>query len=244
MALFHKLIISLAIWDISVLIMITGCYILPTLSIKYYQNIFNPYYPYGLPIVQISVTGSIYSTLFLTIERYVCTGGKIREKYAMKSWNHFSPKLYFFQFQKSNTMIFYFFLRYIKVCKPFLHFRKNITASHFIIPGFIFSLLYNLPYFFELEQNIINEYNCFDGKGLYYIKSCTNGYSKCEVKSNGHDGPLPSIRESNLENYNYQNIDQQNCSLYNTKYGFPHDTPLRLDHIYVIVSPDHTSLRA
>ena len=71
LALFHKLIISLAIWDISVLIMITGCYILPTLSIKYYQNIFNPYYPYGLPIVQISVTGSIYSTLFLTIERYV-----------------------------------------------------------------------------------------------------------------------------------------------------------------------------
>ena len=132
---------------------------------------------------------------------------------------------------------FYFFLRYIKVCKPFLHFRKNITALHFIIPGFIFSLLYNLPYFFELEQNIINEYNCFDGKGLNYIKSCTNGYSKCEVKSIGHDGPLPSIRESNLENYNNQNIDQQNCSLYNTKYGFPHDTPLRLDHIYVIVSP-------
>ena len=71
LALFHKLIISLAIWDISVLIMITGCYILPTLSTNYYQNIFNPYYPYGLPIVQISVTGSIYSTLFLTIERYV-----------------------------------------------------------------------------------------------------------------------------------------------------------------------------
>ena len=138
---------------------------------------------------------------------------------------------------KIPTMIFIFFLRYIKVCKPFLHFRKNITALHFIIPGFIFSLLYNLPYFFELEQNIINEYNCFDGKGLNYIKSCTNGYSKCEVKSNGHDEPLlPSIRESNLENYNNQNIDQQNCSLYNTKYGFPHDTPLRLDHIYVIVS--------
>ena len=142
----------------------------------------------------------------------------------------------FSNFKRATLWFLFFFLRYIKVCKPFLHFRKNITALHFIIPGFIFSLLYNLPYFFELEQNIINEYNCFDGKGLNYIKSCTNEYSKCEVKSNRHDGPLPSIRESNLENYNNQNIDQQNCSLYNTKYGFPHDTPLRLDHIYVIVS--------
>ena len=149
----------------------------------------------------------------------------------------FFTKIVLFPISKEQHYDFYFFLRYIKVCKPFLHFRKNITALHFIIPGFIFSLLYNLPYFFELEQNIINEYNCFDGKGLNYIKSCTNGYSKCEVKSNRHDEPLlPSIRESNLENYNNQNIDQQNCSLYNTKYGFPHDTPLRLDHIYVIVS--------
>ena len=121
------------------------------------------------------------------------------------------------------------------MCKPFLHFRKNITALHFIIPGFIFSLLYNLPYFFELEQNIINEYNCFDENGLNYIRTCTNGNSKCELKSNG-DGPLPSIRESNVEENFNQNIGQQNCTLYNSKYGFPHDTPLRLDHIYVIVS--------
>ena len=62
----------------------------------------------------------------------------------------------------------------------------------------------------------------------------TDGNSKCELKSNGH-GTLPSIRESNVPNYNL-NIGQQNCSLYNSKYGFPHDTPLRLDHIYVIVS--------
>ena len=109
LALFHKLIISLAIWDISVLIMISGCYILPTLSIKYYQNIFNPYYPYGLPIVQISVTGSIYSTLFLTIERYVCTGGKIPRKICNEVVKSFFTKIVLFPISKEQHYDFLFF---------------------------------------------------------------------------------------------------------------------------------------
>ena len=66
---FPKLVIFLAFWDLSILIMMSGCFILPVLSTMYRENIAFWMFRYAIPFTQILVTGSIYSTLALTIDR-------------------------------------------------------------------------------------------------------------------------------------------------------------------------------
>ena len=67
---FHKLIIFLALWDLLILIMICGCFTLPVLSSKYHEEMAFWMFRYAVPFTQILVTGSIYSTLALTVDRY------------------------------------------------------------------------------------------------------------------------------------------------------------------------------
>ena len=67
---FHLLMIFLAVWDLSYLIISISFFALPVLSSVYFETIFLIMVPYGLPIGQIFLTGSIYSTLALTVERY------------------------------------------------------------------------------------------------------------------------------------------------------------------------------
>ena len=67
---FHKLVIFLAFWDLLILIMICGCFILPILSSKYHEEMASLMFRYAVPFTQILVTGSIYSTLALTLDRY------------------------------------------------------------------------------------------------------------------------------------------------------------------------------
>lgn len=66
---FHKLVIFLAVWDLLILIMISGCLILPVLSPSYNEIMAIWMFRYAMPFTQILVTGSIYSTLTLTIDR-------------------------------------------------------------------------------------------------------------------------------------------------------------------------------
>ena len=66
---FHKLVIFLAFWDLLILIMICGCFILPILSSKYHEEMASLMFRYAVPFTQILVTGSIYSTLALTLDR-------------------------------------------------------------------------------------------------------------------------------------------------------------------------------
>ena len=66
---FHKLVIFLAFWDLLILIMICGCFILPELSSKYHEKMAFWMFRYAVPFTQILVTGSIYSTLALTVDR-------------------------------------------------------------------------------------------------------------------------------------------------------------------------------
>ena len=68
-ATFHSLMIFLAIWDLSFLVIAICFFALPELSRGYFNNFFLLMVPYGLPIGQILLTGSIYSTLALTVER-------------------------------------------------------------------------------------------------------------------------------------------------------------------------------
>ena len=66
---FHKLVIFLAFWDLLILIMICGCFILHELSTKYHEKMAFWMFRYAVPFTQILVTGSIYSTLALTVDR-------------------------------------------------------------------------------------------------------------------------------------------------------------------------------
>ena len=63
--------IFLAIWDLSFLVIAICFFALPELSRDYFNNFYLLMVPYGLPIGQILLTGSIYSTLALTVERWV-----------------------------------------------------------------------------------------------------------------------------------------------------------------------------
>ena len=66
---FHSLMIFLAILDLSYLVISICFFALPELSSIYFDNFYLLMVPYGLPIGQIFLTGSIYSTLALTTER-------------------------------------------------------------------------------------------------------------------------------------------------------------------------------
>ena len=62
--------IFLAVWDLFILILIILCLTLPTLFPMFIQtNAYKNAFRFGVPIIQISITGSIYSTLALTIDR-------------------------------------------------------------------------------------------------------------------------------------------------------------------------------
>ena len=69
---FHALMIFLAFLDLSYLVISICFFALPELSSIYFDNFYLLMVPYGLPIGQIFLTGSTYSTLALTTERYVC----------------------------------------------------------------------------------------------------------------------------------------------------------------------------
>ena len=85
------------------------------------------------------ITGSIYSTLSLTIDRYNFL------KFFFKTWN-----------------ICVYFLRYLAVCAPFLRQKYNIKAIYFVVPITIFAIIFNVPRFYELEFDDTTRYfyNC------------------------------------------------------------------------------------
>ena len=63
--------------------------------------------PYLLPLAEIGLTGSIYFTIAISIERYVV------------------------------------------ICRPFLHLTRSLAPRFYIIPTVCFSILFNIPHFFE-----------------------------------------------------------------------------------------------
>ena len=69
--------------------------------------------PRALPLAQIALTGSIYSTLAITVERYLI------------------------------------------VCHPFYTVSHKWSAWRYILPIVTFSLVYNLPKFFELYTGYV-----------------------------------------------------------------------------------------
>ena len=67
---FHQLMISLSCMDLLYLIFSDVCFSLPKMSTDYRLGVFVHLVPYAMPVAQMFLSGSCYSTVALTIERY------------------------------------------------------------------------------------------------------------------------------------------------------------------------------
>ena len=107
---FHRLMILLASFDTAYILLNILLFVVPGMSEHYrgqgYAFLFAPIL---MPLTQISLTGSVYCTIAISVERYLV------------------------------------------VCHPFYTASKNWSAKRYIIPILLFSVIYNLPRFFELS---------------------------------------------------------------------------------------------
>ena len=128
---FYTFMFYLAIFDLLYIVVATLVFILPQLS-DYYKNegLWHYVVPWAIPIGQVSMSGSVFFTTVITIERY------------------------------------------LTVCHPFYMFSRN-WSSRMIGMGIIsFSILYNIPKFFETSTSY---------ELCYFNKSCSlimNTYSE------------------------------------------------------------------
>lgn len=67
--IFHMLMIFLSIWDLLYLIFSILCFSLPAISLAYKDFVFIHMIPYVIPLAQICLSGSCFTTVALTIER-------------------------------------------------------------------------------------------------------------------------------------------------------------------------------
>ena len=108
--IFHRLMIMLASFDTLYILFSFFIFSLPSIFKSYDDSAFYNYLlPIILPLNHIALTGSVYSKLSITIERYLI------------------------------------------VCHPFYVWSHNWKARVYIIPIIIFSVVYNIPKFFEIE---------------------------------------------------------------------------------------------
>ena len=67
---FHLLMIYLSFWDFTYLVLFIICFALPVMSEHFRDTVFIYLVPYAIPMAQICLSGSCYSTVALTVERW------------------------------------------------------------------------------------------------------------------------------------------------------------------------------
>ncbi|XP_023344148.1 FMRFamide receptor [Eurytemora carolleeae] len=129
---FHQLMKMLAVFDF--IYIFTTLYLFSIPHIYPQLTTYDAYIeiiPFGLPLAQIGLTGSIYCTVAIAVERYTI------------------------------------------VCHPFFKFSAEWKARMYLIPIVVFSLLFNLPKFFELTT----EYDYINKEGF---KNLTDKFNQTE----------------------------------------------------------------
>ena len=107
---FHKLMITLAAYDTIYILLCFIAFTMPELFEDYKKMGFHQHIaPIAVPLLQVALTGSIYCTVNISIERFMT------------------------------------------VCHPFIVAAHKWPAQRTIIPIIAFSILYNVPHFFEFE---------------------------------------------------------------------------------------------
>ena len=126
---FHRILTMLIIFDNCLIFFNIIIFTIPHMNADYRMKTYAYVAPIIIPLAQITVTGSIYSTVVISIERYMIS------------------------------------------CKPFFVVSHKWSANSYIIPTIIFSIIYNLPKFFELKTgNIIED----ETNSTQYILEGTN----------------------------------------------------------------------
>ena len=107
---FHQLMITIFVFDTSFIILSLMIYSFPHMSDEYkYGDTYCHMLPIITPLKEIALTGSIYSTMAISIERFLV------------------------------------------VCHPFYTLSNRWSSKRYILPIVAFSVLYNIPRFFELN---------------------------------------------------------------------------------------------
>ena len=68
---FHNVLLSLTIYDILQISLSICCFALPQLSTSYRNNVLIHTIPFMIPLAQITLSGSSFTTVALTVERYI-----------------------------------------------------------------------------------------------------------------------------------------------------------------------------
>ena len=112
---FHRLMILLAIYDTIFIGLCIIVFSFPAVSEAYISNGYHSCIaPTAIAFIQISLTGSIYCTVGISIERY------------------------------------------LTVCHPFYMARKEWGAKRYFVPIILFSIIFNISRFFELQLNSLD----------------------------------------------------------------------------------------
>ena len=99
---FHNLLLTLTIYDLLQIIFSIICFALPQLSLSYRNNIFIYVIPFMIPLAQITLSGSSFTTVTLTIERYISLCAPyLRYTHGIRSLHYIIPVLIFSTFYNS-----------------------------------------------------------------------------------------------------------------------------------------------
>ena len=159
---FHKLMIVLAVYDTIYILLCFIAFTMPEIFDDYSKLGFHQHIaPKAVPLLQVALTGSIYCTVNISIERYMT------------------------------------------VCHPFSVASIKWPARRTIIPIIAFSIIYNVPHFFEFET----VYGPVNNNG-------TNQESNNSNQANAFDNQNEMINTLKLNNTLVSNIDTKiNVSL-------------------------------
>ena len=93
---FHNLLLTLTIYDLLQIIFSIICFALPQVSLGYRNNIFIYVIPFMIPLAQITLSGSSFTTVTLTIERYISLCAPyLRYTHGIKTIHYIIPVLVF-----------------------------------------------------------------------------------------------------------------------------------------------------
>ena len=153
---FHQLMIMIFVFDTSFIILTLMIYSFPHMSDEYkYGDTYCHMLPIITPLQEIALTGSIYSTMAISIERYLV------------------------------------------VCHPFYTLSNRWSSKRYILPIIAFSVLYNIPRFYELEVQQAAQGNV----------RTTTGATPIQSDKTADDKPMYSVEHTDLRvDYYYNSI--------------------------------------
>ena len=163
---FHNLMMMLAIFDTFYILFNLFLFTFPSMIPEYDDSAFYNYLlPVILPLNHIAMTGSIYSKLAITTERYLV------------------------------------------VCHPYYLMSHRWKDRIYIIPVILFSVIYNLPKFFEIETTIYHSGPTMESELDNITTNVRKEFVQEMINNSFHEDIIYGIKPTPLRiNLNYISI--------------------------------------